>query len=41
MASDLLKELPGYDPDVQQNRAKAQQIMQQLGYGPVTVSKSR
>jgi peptide/nickel transport system substrate-binding protein len=34
MPPDLLKELPGYDPDVQRNRAQARQIMQQLGYGP-------
>ena len=34
MPPDLLKELPGYDPDVQHNRAQASQIMQQLGYGP-------
>ena len=32
--SDLLKQLPGYDPDVQKNRAQARQIMQKLGYGP-------
>jgi peptide/nickel transport system substrate-binding protein len=34
MSPDLLKELPGYDPDVQKNRAQARQIMQKLGYGP-------
>src|SRR5436190_3965366 len=34
MPPELLKELPGYDPDVQKNRAQARQIMQQLGYGP-------
>ncbi len=34
MPPDLLKELPGYDPDVQKNRAKARHIMEQLGYGP-------
>ena len=28
------KELPGYDPDVQKNRAQARQIMEKLGYGP-------
>ena len=34
MAPELLKELPGYAPDVQKNRAAARQIMQKLGYGP-------
>src|SRR5437588_7693983 len=34
MPPDLLKHLPGYDPDVQKNRAEARQIMQKLGYGP-------
>jgi peptide/nickel transport system substrate-binding protein len=34
MPADLLKELPGYDPDVQRNRAEARHIMEQLGYGP-------
>jgi peptide/nickel transport system substrate-binding protein len=34
MPPDLLKELPGYDPDVRKNRAQARQIMQKLGYGP-------
>jgi peptide/nickel transport system substrate-binding protein len=34
MPPDMLKELPGYDPDVQKNRAQARQIMQRLGYGP-------
>jgi peptide/nickel transport system substrate-binding protein len=31
---DILKTLPGYDPDVQKNRAEARNIMQTLGYGP-------
>ena len=31
---DQLKELPGYDPDVQKNRQKAREIMEKLGYGP-------
>ena len=31
---DMLKQLPGYDPDVQKNRAQARHIMEQLGYGP-------
>jgi peptide/nickel transport system substrate-binding protein len=34
MPPELLKELPGYDPDVQKNRTQARQIMQKLGYGP-------
>jgi len=34
MPLELLKELPGYDPDVEKNRAQARQIMQKLGYGP-------
>ena len=43
MPPELLKELPGYDPDVAKNRAEARQIMQKLGYGsgkslPVKVS---
>jgi peptide/nickel transport system substrate-binding protein len=33
MPPDLLKELPGYDPDVKKNRAKARRIMEQLGCG--------
>jgi peptide/nickel transport system substrate-binding protein len=34
MPPDLLKTLPGYDPDVPKNRAQARKIMEQLGYGP-------
>jgi peptide/nickel transport system substrate-binding protein len=34
MPPDLLRELPGYDPDVQKNRTQARQIMGKLGYGP-------
>jgi peptide/nickel transport system substrate-binding protein len=30
----MLKTLPGYDPDVQNNRAEARQLMDKLGYGP-------
>jgi len=33
MPPELLKTLPGYDPDVEKNRAQARQIMQTLGYG--------
>src|SRR5438477_2700827 len=43
MPPELLRTLPGYDPDVAKNRAEARNIMQKLGYGPdkrlaVTVS---
>jgi peptide/nickel transport system substrate-binding protein len=31
---DMLQTLPGYDPDVQKNRAEAREIMRKLGYGP-------
>ena len=34
MPPERLRALPGYDPDVRQNRAEARQIMQRLGYGP-------
>jgi len=34
MPPEVLHKLPGYDPDVQKNRAAARQIMQELGYGP-------
>ncbi len=33
MPPDLLQTLPGYDPDVQNNRADARGLMQKLGYG--------
>jgi len=33
MPAELLRQLPGYDPDVQKNRAEARRIMQKLGYG--------
>jgi peptide/nickel transport system substrate-binding protein len=43
MPPDLVKTLPGYDPDVQKSRAEARSLMEKLGYGPdkhlaVTVS---
>jgi peptide/nickel transport system substrate-binding protein len=43
MPPELLKTLPGYDPDVGKNRAEARKILEKLGYGPdkrlaVTVS---
>lgn len=34
MPPEMLKELPGYAPDVEKNRAEARQIMEKLGYGP-------
>jgi peptide/nickel transport system substrate-binding protein len=33
MPPELLRTLPGYDPDTAKNRAEARQIMQKLGYG--------
>ena len=30
----MLQTLPGYDPDVEKNRAEAREIMKKLGYGP-------
>jgi peptide/nickel transport system substrate-binding protein len=43
MPPELLKTLPGYDPDVGKSRAQARSLMEKLGYGPdkrvaVTVS---
>jgi peptide/nickel transport system substrate-binding protein len=34
MPPDVVKPLPGYDPDVQKNRTEARLIMHKLGYGP-------
>jgi peptide/nickel transport system substrate-binding protein len=34
MPRDVLKTLPGYDPDVRKNRDAARQMMEKLGYGP-------
>ena len=34
MPSDMLRTLPGYDPDVPKNRAEAHRIMEKLDYGP-------
>src|SRR6195256_4480392 len=34
MPPEVLRTIPGYDPDVQKNRADARAIMQKLGYGP-------
>jgi peptide/nickel transport system substrate-binding protein len=34
MSLEMLKTMPGYEPDVQKNRAEARKIMEKLGYGP-------
>jgi peptide/nickel transport system substrate-binding protein len=34
MPPEVLRTLPGYDPEVQKNRAEAREIMRKLGYGP-------
>jgi peptide/nickel transport system substrate-binding protein len=34
MPPDILKTVPGYDPDVEKNRAEARAIMEKHGYGP-------
>jgi peptide/nickel transport system substrate-binding protein len=34
MPSEIMKSLPGYDPDIQNSRAQGRQIMGKLGYGP-------
>jgi len=34
MPPERLQTLPGYDPDVQKNRAQGRQIMEKIGYGP-------
>jgi len=34
LPSEVLNTLPGYDPDIQKNRAEARKIMERLGYGP-------
>ncbi len=34
MPTEMLRTLPGYDPDVAKNRAEARKIMERLGYGP-------
>jgi peptide/nickel transport system substrate-binding protein len=34
MPPEMLRTLPGYDPDVQKNRVEARQIMEKLGYRP-------
>jgi len=34
MPADMMRKLPGYDPDVAKNRAEARKIMERFGYGP-------
>jgi peptide/nickel transport system substrate-binding protein len=34
MPAEMLRSLPGYDPDVGRSRAEARAIMEKLGYGP-------
>ena len=34
MPAEILRTLPGYDPDITRNREQAKRIMQELGYGP-------
>jgi peptide/nickel transport system substrate-binding protein len=34
MPQEMLRTLPGYDPNVAKNRAQARGIMEKLGYGP-------
>src|SRR5947207_13350711 len=30
----MVKQLPGYDPDIAENRAEARKLMEKNGYGP-------
>lgn len=41
MPSDMLRTLPGYDPDVEKNRAQAREIMRAVGYGPENRLKTK
>jgi peptide/nickel transport system substrate-binding protein len=34
MPAEMLRTLPGYDPNVSKNRAEAREIMEKAGYGP-------
>ena len=34
MPPEMLRELPGYDPDVQKNRTEGRGVMEGLGYSP-------
>jgi len=34
MPPEMLSTIPGYDPDVQKNRAQARELMEKSGYGP-------
>ncbi len=39
MPEEMVKELPGYGDDIEANRAKGQEIMKSLGYGPDNMLK--
>jgi peptide/nickel transport system substrate-binding protein len=41
MPPEMMKTIPGYDPDVQKNRAEARKIMEKLGYGPTKRLKTK
>jgi peptide/nickel transport system substrate-binding protein len=41
MPPEMLKTLPGYDTDVQNNRAEAGQLMRKAGYGPAARLKMK
>jgi peptide/nickel transport system substrate-binding protein len=34
MPAEILRRLPGYDPDIAKNRAEARSLMEKAGYGP-------
>jgi len=34
MPAEVLKNLPGYDPDIRKNRTEARKLMEKAGYGP-------
>ena len=34
MPTEMLRTLPGYDPDIAKNRAEARELMKKAGYGP-------
>ena len=34
MPAEMLRALPGYDPDIAKNRAEARELMKKAGYGP-------
>jgi len=41
MPAEMLRTLPGYDPDIGKNRAEARKIMEKAGYGPQNSWSSR